>query len=250
MWWRRAARRMIDGRAERRRAGAPTMRPGRCSAARVSPSTDTHTHAGRRSRAPTSTARRPATTRWCDPRRTGGSRAAATPSSDDARPSRPERRRRRVKAKRDDHGDPQAERRGGRGRTGPSPSASTSPRCSEALFDLPSVLAAHGTDPPIRSRDNGGMVARPEPGTIPDTPGLVPVQGRRRPGHLRRARPRACAAGCRTTSLQPDLLPERTRQMVQAADTRRVDRRRATRSRRSSSSSTSSSSTGPASTSG
>ena len=83
-----------------------------------------------------------------------------------------------------------------------------------------------------RTLDNGGVIARPEPGTIPDGPGVVPVQGRRGPGHLRRARPRACAAGCRTTSARPTSLPERTRQMVGDRRDASSGSRSATRSRR------------------
>ena len=67
------------------------------------------------------------------------------------------------------------------------------------------------------------MVDRPPAGTIPDAPGLVPVQGRARAGSSTSARPRACASGCRTTSRTRATCTPRTAQMVATAETRRVD---------------------------
>ena len=62
------------------------------------------------------------------------------------------------------------------------------------------------------------MVARPETGSIPDAPGLVPVHGRRRPGDLRRQGQEPAQPAVELLRRSRDLLPERTRQMVQAAE--------------------------------
>jgi excinuclease ABC subunit C len=62
------------------------------------------------------------------------------------------------------------------------------------------------------------MVSRPEPGTIPDAPGSYQfVDGRGRVIYVGKAK--SLRSRLANYFLQPELLPERTRQMVQAAET-------------------------------
>jgi excinuclease ABC subunit C len=69
----------------------------------------------------------------------------------------------------------------------------------------------------MRTRDNGGMVARPEPGSIPDAPGSYQfLDGEGRVIYVGKAK--SLRSRLSNYFAPPATLPERTYQMVQAAD--------------------------------
>ena len=96
---------------------------------------------------------------------------------------------------------------------------------------------------------DGPVVQRPPAGTIPDAPGLLPVQGRARAGSSTSARRSRCASGCRNYFADPAACRRAPRRWWRRPRPSSGSRS-ATTSRRSCSSTASSSSTGPASTSG
>src|SRR5438105_1780466 len=68
-----------------------------------------------------------------------------------------------------------------------------------------------------RTRDNGDMVSRPEPGTIPDAPGSYQfLDGQGRVIYVGKAK--SLRSRLSNYFVQPELLLERTRQMVERAD--------------------------------
>jgi len=69
----------------------------------------------------------------------------------------------------------------------------------------------------VIARENGAMVTRPEPGTIPDAPGsyqFIDAEGR----VIYVGKAKSLRSRLSNYFLQPELLPDRTRQMVLAAD--------------------------------
>ena len=191
-------------------------------------------------------------------RRVGTDEPALEPDGDRCSPAMLDARRRDAARSRDRGPADLARRCASRRRTATARSSAAVAMLAIAVLLSPcSAHARHaehapdptGLDRVVRAATMGAWSPAPRPASIPDAPGLVPVQGRRGPGHLRRARPRACAAGCRTTSATRHAAAERTAPDGAARPRRSSGSRCATRSRRSSSSSTSSSSTGPASTS-
>ena len=119
----------------------------------------------------------------------------------------------------DDHGDQQAE---GEQIAVVQPVALDVDQtaCLEALFDLAvDVLGIRRSRnrSSHRSRENGAMVARPETGSIPDAPGsyqFIDADGR----VIYVGKAKSLRSRLSNYFPQPYLLPERTRQMVQAAE--------------------------------
>src|SRR5204863_622546 len=88
------------------------------------------------------------------------------------------------------------------------------------LRRIPGRRGSHrntGTDPFVaRDRDNGCMVARPEPGSIPDAPGsyqFLDAEGR----VIYVGKAKSLRSRLSNYFAPPETLPERTYQMVQAA---------------------------------